>query len=84
MLLKMNQENGQVGSGLAQVYLLSGTFGFGTRGISGYSGLQIGKKAIISPCLLPPASRGLRPCFALGVRKKGIRRLQKKMGIILP
>ena len=33
MLLKMNQENEQVDSGLAQVYLLGGTFEFWKRGI---------------------------------------------------
>ena len=43
MLLKMNQENGQVGSGLAQIYLLGGTFGFWKRGISSYSGANIQK-----------------------------------------
>ena len=42
MLLKMNPENGQVGSGLAQRCLLSGTLGFWRRGISGYSGAKIG------------------------------------------
>ena len=42
MLLKMNQENEQVDSGLAQVYLLGGTFGFWRRGISSYSGAKNG------------------------------------------
>ena len=34
------------------------------------SGTTNGKNAIISPCLLPPASRGLRPFFALGGEKR--------------
>ena len=33
MLLKMMLGNGLVGSGLAQVYLLGGTFGFWKRGM---------------------------------------------------
>ena len=56
MLLKMNQKNGQVGSGcqgatvpIPRVCLLGGTFGFWRRGINSYSGANFQKTAYLSP-----------------------------------
>ena len=43
MLLKMIPGNGQVGSGLAQVYLLGGTFGFWRRGMGVTRDAKTGK-----------------------------------------
>ena len=53
----MNPENGQVGSGLAQIYLLDGTFGFWRRGIISYSGANIEKKHNLALIMSYPSAR---------------------------